>query len=110
MKGSETAKNDSAEQQLRHQVEDLKRQLREQREVRSGPPANRWKPSGITISALLLGLVVLLAGAFLAGYIPLQRRDALVRAETEEHGKDLPRMEVMRVGRSSIQSEQKFPG
>jgi RND family efflux transporter MFP subunit len=110
MKGSETAKNDSAEQQLRHQVEDLKRQLREQREVRSVPPANRWKPSGITISALLLGLVVLLAGAFLAGYIPLQRRDALVRAETEEHSKDLPRMEVMRVGRSSIQSEQKFPG
>ena len=110
MKGSETERNDSAEQQLRHQVEDLKRQLREHREARSGLPANRWKPSGITISALLLGLAVLLAGAFLAGYIPLQRRDALVRAEAEEHGKDLPRMEVMRVGRSSIRSEQELPG
>ncbi len=98
-----------SEQELRQQVDDLKRQLR-QREGHSGPPGNRWKPSALTISALLVGLVVVLVGAFLAGYIPLQRRDALVRAESEEHGKDLPRMEVMRVGRSSIQSEQKLPG
>ncbi len=97
------------EQQLRQQVDDLKRQLR-QREGRSGPPDHRWKPSALTISALLVGLVVVLVGALLAGYIPLQRRDALVRAESEEHGKDMPRMEVMRVGRSSIQSEQRFPG
>ncbi len=59
---------------------------------------------------LLLGLAVLLIGAFFAGYIPLQRRDALVRAEEQEREKELPHMEVMRVGRSSIQSELKLPG
>lgn len=98
------------EQQLRQQVDDLKRRLREHEEGLSGPPAKRWKPSAITISAILFGLVVLLAGAFVAGYIPLQRREALVRAEAEDHGKDLPHMEVMKVGRSSIQSELKLPG
>jgi len=102
--GSET------ERQLRQQVDDLKRRLREQEEGLSGPPVKRWKPSAITIVAILLGLIVLLAGAFVAGYIPLQRREALVRAEAEDHGKDLPHMEVMRVGRSSIQSELKLPG
>ncbi len=99
-----------AEQQLRQQVDDLKRRLREQEEGHSGPPAKRWKPSPITIVALMLGLVVVLVGAFVAGYIPLQRREALVRAEAEDHGKDLPHMEVMKVGRSSIQNELKLPG
>ncbi|MBZ5634642.1 MAG: efflux RND transporter periplasmic adaptor subunit [Acidobacteriia bacterium] len=107
--GPETG-GDSTEQQLRRQVDDLRRQLREQKEGLPGPLAKPWKPSAVTISALLLGFVVLLIGAFLAGYIPLQKRDAAVRAETEVHGKDLPRMEVMRVGRSSIQSEQELPG
>ena len=76
--GSET------EQQLRQQVDDLKRRLREQEEGHSG--------------------------AFVAGYIPLQRREALVRAEADEHGKDLPHMEVMRVGRSPSKSELQLPG
>jgi RND family efflux transporter MFP subunit len=102
--GSET------EQQLRQQLDDLKRRLREQEQGLSGPPVKRWKPSAVTISAILLGLVVLLVGAFVAGYIPLQKREALVRAEAEDHGKDLPHMEVMKVGRSSIQSELKLPG
>jgi len=99
-----------AEQHLRQQVEDLKRQLREQKEGHAGPPPKRWKPSAITITALLLGLFVLLAGAFVAGYIPLQRRETLVRSEAEERGKDLPRMEVMRVSRSASKSDLKLPG
>ena len=53
---------------------------------------------------------MLLIGAFFAGYIPLQRRDALVRAEEQEREKELPHMEVLRVGRSSIQSELTLPG
>ena len=102
--GSET------EQQLKRQVDDLKRQLREQQEGHAGPPVNRWKPSGITIAALVLGLIVVLAGAFVAGYIPLQRREAVVRTEADERGRDLPHMEVMQVGRSSLQSDLNLPG
>ena len=102
--GSETG------QQLRQQVDDLKRQLREQKEAYSVPPPKYWRPSAITITVLVLGSVVLLAGAFVAGYIPLEKRDALVRAEAEEHGQDLPHMAVMRVGRSTMQSDLKLPG
>jgi RND family efflux transporter MFP subunit len=102
--------SESAEQQLRRRIEELERQLREQKAEHAGPPAIRWKPSPITISVLLLGLAVVLVGAFFAGYIPLQKRDALVRAEAQEHEKELPRMEVMRVGRSSIQSGLTLPG
>ena len=79
--GPETG-GDSTEQQLRRQVDDLRRQLREQKEGLPGPLAKPWKPSAVTISALLLGFVVLLIGAFLAGYIPLQKRDAAVRADS----------------------------
>src|ERR1022692_1088259 len=97
----------AVEQQLRREVEDLRRQLREREAVHAGPPAekDRWKPSPVTISALLILLAVLLVGAFFAGYIPLQRRDTLVRAETQERQQELPHMETIRVARSSIRSE-----
>ena len=58
----------------------------EEQEPRSCRP-NRWHPSGITISALLLGLAVLLVAGFFAGYLPLQRREATVRAEADEQEK-----------------------
>jgi RND family efflux transporter MFP subunit len=103
--GSETR---SAEQRLQREVEDLKRQLRHQGQApQYGKP---WRPSGITVVAIVLLLAVVLAGAFFAGYIPLQRRDTLVRAESEQRTKDVPRMEVIRVGRSTAQSELTLPG
>ena len=92
-------------------MEELERQLRQHSERQPhGPLAKPWRPSGLTISALLLGAAVLLIGAFFAGYVPLQKRDSLVRAEAQEHGTDLPRMEVMRVGRSSAPGQLKLPG
>lgn len=98
---------DSTEQQLRRQVDDLRRQLREREP--GGPAASRWRPSGITIFALVLGLTVLFAGAFLAGYVPLQKRNALVRAEALEHENEVPRVEVMRVGRAPAKSDLNLP-
>src|SRR5947207_787058 len=102
-------KHGDTEEQLRREVEDLKRQLRLQQDGHAGAPADRWRPSGMTITALLLGFVVLLAGAFFAGYIPLQRREATVRAEAEERAESLPRMDVMRVGRGAGDNEIKLP-
>jgi RND family efflux transporter MFP subunit len=99
--------NEPSEQDLRREIEELKRQLRNRHETR---PTEVWKPSGVAISAFVLVFVVLLVGAFLAGYIPLQKREALVRAEAQEHGKSLPRAEVMRVGRGSNHSDMKLPG
>jgi RND family efflux transporter MFP subunit len=100
---------ESAEHQLRREVEDLKRLLHQQQQGHASIPANRWKPSGLTISVLLLGMLLLLAGAFVAGYVPFQKRDALVRAEAVEHEKALPRMDVMTVGRSAPQSVLNLP-
>ena len=84
MKYDDPNSQDSTEQQLRRELEELKRQLRAQKEGHAGPPANRWRPSGITISALLLGFVVILAAGFFAGYVLLQRRAGTVQAEAEE--------------------------
>jgi RND family efflux transporter MFP subunit len=101
---------DATEQQLRHELEELKRQLGMHQKTHAGPPAERWRPSRTTISALLLGLLVLFAVAFLAGYMPLQRREATLRAEADAREKGLPRLNVIRVGRASDQNEIKLPG
>lgn len=76
----------------------------------SGRPANVWRPSGVTVAAILFGLVLLLAGAFVAGYIPLQRREATVRAEADEREKSLPRVAVTRVSHGSGANELTLPG
>jgi RND family efflux transporter MFP subunit len=79
-------------------------------EQHPGLPQDPWRPSGITISAILLGLVILLIVAFFAGYLPLQKREATVRAEADEREKALPRMAVMHVSRGSNANELKLPG
>ena len=105
---SETDSGETAEQ-LRWQVEELQRQLREQRGRQPLPPGT-WKPSGLTISVLLVGVVVVVAGAFIGGYLPFEKRESLVRAEAEEREKSLPRMEVMHVGRAGSRSTLSLPG
>jgi len=69
-----------------------------------------WRPSSLTITALVIGLVLLLAGAFVAGYVPLQKRDATVRAEADERARAIPSMEVIRVGRAAGESDIQLPG
>jgi RND family efflux transporter MFP subunit len=69
-----------------------------------------WKPSAITIWSIVLGATVLVVVAFLAGYIPLQKRTALLVSEAREQEQALPRVEVMEVGRSTINSELELPG
>jgi RND family efflux transporter MFP subunit len=76
----------------------------------AGLPPNRWQPSRTTITALLLGFLVLLAVAFLAGYLPLQKREAALRAEVGGQERGLPRLNVIHVGHESNQSEIKLPG
>lgn len=108
----------TTEEQLRRQVEDLQRQLREQKGLTHGSPhgasahtpAKPWNPSAVTIWSLFLGAIVLIAVAFFAGYIPLQKRNAVINSQAEEHGQALPRVEVIEVGQSSKVSELRLPG
>ena len=102
--------NDKTEQQLRREIDDLRMRLREHEASEEGvAAANRWKPSGLTITALVLAILVLFAVAFYAGYTPMQKREAAVLAETQEQKDELPRMEVLRVSRSSGDPLVKLP-
>jgi RND family efflux transporter MFP subunit len=76
----------------------------------TNPPSVFWHPSRRTISALLFGSLVLLVVAFFAGYLPMQRRDATLRAEAGAQQKGLPHLAVMRVERGSGEDILKLPG
>jgi len=110
--------SESTEENLRKEVEELKRQLMEQKALIDGPagpagPAHAgkiWHPSSITIWALFLGIIVLIVFAFFAGYVPLQKRMATIRADAQEQEQSLPRVEVIQVGRGSNNTELQLPG
>jgi len=68
------------------------------------------RPSKKAVSGLLFGVAVALLIAFLAGYVPMQRRDAALRAEADAQHKQVPRVEVIRVSRGSAQTTLVLPG
>jgi len=102
-----------AEETLRKENQELKRQLQELKSQAHHPshlPTKLWHPSSLTIWAIFLSAVILIAVAFLAGYIPLRKRTDLIRAESHQQEQALPQVEVIRVGRSSHNSELQLPG
>jgi len=64
----------------------------------------------MTIWALFLGVIVIIVVAFFAGYIPLQKRNAVINSLAQEYDQALPRVEVIEVGASSKVSELQLPG
>jgi RND family efflux transporter MFP subunit len=99
---------------LRREVEELKRQLREQKASAGAPQAGlhgaTWYPSAGVIWAIFLGITALIVTAFFAGYIPLQKRNALIESEAVQQVQSLPRVEVIQVRRATPQSELELPG
>jgi RND family efflux transporter MFP subunit len=109
----ETHLAETIEERLRKEVEDLKRQLQEQKRPGSshaGLEGKPWNPSAITLWSIFLGVAVLIVMAFLAGYIPLHKRQTLIRNQAREQEQALPRVEVFEVGLSSNKSELELPG
>jgi len=99
----------AAEEKLRQENEELKRQLLELRgqahgATHGGVPANLWRPSGLTITVIVLGAAAIMTVAFFAGYIPRQKRIAEITSEAREQEQALPRVEVAVVGRASLKS------
>jgi RND family efflux transporter MFP subunit len=68
------------------------------------------RPSRRTILMLACGAVVVLVAAFLAGFLPMQQREAALRAEADSQRKQAPRVEVIRVSRGSGQATLMLPG
>ena len=106
---------EAAEERLRKENQELKRQLQELRgaaqgSLHGGLSVKMWHPSGLTIWSILLAVAVLFVVAFLAGYIPLQKRQELIHSEAQQQEQALPRVEVIQVGRSSRNTELELPG
>lgn len=110
-----TSPESAADEQLRRENEELRRQIAELRgggghAHLDGPPARMWRPSRVTLMALLLGGLALFAVAFLSGYLPWRERQTVIRADSDEQAHTLPRVDVIKVGRSSRESDLKLPG
>jgi RND family efflux transporter MFP subunit len=105
---------ETTEESLRRENQDLKRQLHELKgsvqDSSQAGPVTLWHPSSLTIWSIVLGAIVLIIVAFFAGYIPLQKRKALITSEAHEQAQALLRVEVIQVGRSSRKSELELPG
>jgi RND family efflux transporter MFP subunit len=103
----------ATEDRLRRENQDLKRQIEDLKghdSKHAGRPVMLWHPSGVTIWSIVFGVAVLIVVAFFAGYLPLQKRRAVVLGEAQEQAQALPRVEVVQVGRSSQKSELELPG
>ena len=99
-----------AEDQLRAEIESLKRQLAEQKQlIESGVHPHR-RPSAMKLVLLALLLAVLVVVGFFVGYLPRQRREAVLAAETKESVATLPVVNVTSVKRSAENSRLVLPG
>src|SRR5579871_619638 len=105
---SQMEKELSTEQQLRAEIADLKRQLEQQQH--SAVNNQPQPPSRITLGALsLVGCIAILV-AFTAGYVPRQKREQGLAAETNAESTAHPKVTVATVVRSPGQVDILLPG
>jgi len=103
--------------QLLRENEELKRKVAELQALVptanlavSGVPAAMWRPSRLTLVSLFLALAVLIVIAFVAGFIPVQKRNALLQAEASEQAQTAPHVEVITVTRGPAKNDLQLPG
>src|SRR4029077_10536795 len=103
------------EERLHRENQELRRQLEELKgaahgDVETGLPDKLWRPSVHTIWSIFLVVVMIIAVAFLSGYIPLQKRRAVIAGEAHEQERSLPRVEVIEPRRATGKSTLQLPG
>jgi RND family efflux transporter MFP subunit len=105
--------SEATAERLRSENEELRRHIQKLEAAShngSHAPAKVWNPSSVAIWAIVLIATVVLVIAFLAGYIPLSKRNNLIAGEAEQEVAALPRMDVVRVQRSTRDSDLQLPG
>jgi RND family efflux transporter MFP subunit len=100
----------AAEDQLRAEIEDLKRQLAEQKNLHETGAHPHRGPSAVTLVMIALVLVGLIAVGFVAGYLPRQKREQVLAAESKEAVRALPVVTFSLAERSSTKTELVLPG
>ena len=96
------------EERLRAEIEDLKRQLAHSRNAaQEAPPKGPSSRTGVVVVLLLLCLVF--AGYYL-GYLPRQKRELALAAESKTDTEALAQVTVAPVKRSSNTSSLVLPG
>jgi RND family efflux transporter MFP subunit len=103
--------NHSTDDQLRLEIEHLKRQLEDHKKLAAAGSAQKPSgPSGRTLLAIGPLLVVLVVVGFLAGYLPRRRRESVLAAESKAGSESLPVVNVQKVKRSEARSSLVLPG
>ena len=100
----------AAEERLRAEVEDLKRQLEQQKKLHNSGAAPRKGPSAGTMVMMALLLIFLIVAGFFVGYLPRQRREDVLAAESKEAGRSLPIVNMASVTRSATKTDLVLPG
>jgi RND family efflux transporter MFP subunit len=108
--------NQNTEEQLLAEIEDLKSKLRQQHSHGGhdshghGSHGRRRRPSSGTLWALAILGMVMLVGAFFAGYLPQASRQTALAKEAKADGAALPLVNVSAVEQAPEMSELVLPG
>jgi len=94
------------EEQLRSEIEDLKRQ----QAARKAAPAPQKAPTSRTAVVVVLLLLCLVLAGYYLGYLPRQKRELALAAESKSDTEALPLVTVTPVTRSGATSSLVLPG
>lgn len=98
------------EAELRREIAHLKEKIERTTGHEGAQMPAPVRPSSGTLRFLFLGLVIVLAVAFAAGYLPRANRDKAVAAENETATAAAPRVLAIRARLADQTSELEFPG
>jgi RND family efflux transporter MFP subunit len=103
--------NDRTEERLLAEIEELKRKLHEQhRDESHGGHGKSGRPSAATLWILAVVAVLILVGAFFAGYLPQASRQTALAKSAKEDSAALPPVNVVAVEQASGKSQLVLPG
>jgi RND family efflux transporter MFP subunit len=101
----------TSEERLRSEIEDLKRQLEQQKKLAgSHSSSSPSGPGGRTLLMVLIALLALAAAGYYYGYLPRQKREMVLAAESHAGAESLPVVTIATVKRENATSSLVLPG